>query len=94
MAIPSLLYGTAWKEEATEACVTAALEAGFRGIDTANQRKHYFEEAVGTAVQAAIRAGQVKREELFLQKRKFSSVVPASTGHGMRIGGMRNRLVL
>lgn len=67
MAIPSLLYGTAWKEEATEACVTAALEAGFRGIDTANQRKHYFEEAVGTAVQAAIRAGKVKREELFLQ---------------------------
>jgi hypothetical protein len=33
-------------------------------------------------------------EELFLQKRKFSSVLPASTGHGMRIGGMRNRLVL
>ena len=67
MAIPSMLYGTAWKEQATEACVTAALDAGFRGIDTANQRKHYFEEAVGKAVQAAIRAGRVKREELFLQ---------------------------
>lgn len=67
MQVPPILYGTAWKEEATEACVTAALAAGFRGIDTANQRKHYFEEAVGKAVQAAIRAGTVTREELFLQ---------------------------
>ena len=67
MQAPWILYVTAWKEEATEACVTAALAAGFRGIDTANQRKHYFEEAVGKAVQAAIRAGTVKREELFLQ---------------------------
>ena len=67
MQVPPILYGTAWKEQATEACVSAALDAGFRGIDTANQRKHYFEEAVGAAVQAAIRAGKVKREDLFLQ---------------------------
>jgi diketogulonate reductase-like aldo/keto reductase len=67
MQVPPILYGTAWKEESTERCVTAAIDAGFRGIDTANQRKHYFEEAVGAAVQAAIRAGKVTREELFLQ---------------------------
>ena len=49
--IPKLLYGTAWKEERTLGLTTLALEAGFRGIDTANQRKHYFEVAVGQAVQ-------------------------------------------
>lgn len=67
MRVPPILYGTAWKEQATEACVAAALQAGFRGIDTANQRKHYVEAAVGKAVQAAIRAGTVRRDELFLQ---------------------------
>jgi len=65
--IPKLLYGTAWKEERTEALTALALAAGFRGIDTANQRKHYFEEAVGKAVQAAIGAGRLTRSELFLQ---------------------------
>jgi len=35
---PPLLYGTAWKEAATEGLVAAALAAGFRGIDTAHQR--------------------------------------------------------
>ena len=37
----AFLYGTAWKEDATERLVGAALAAGFRAIDTANQRKHY-----------------------------------------------------
>jgi diketogulonate reductase-like aldo/keto reductase len=62
-AAPRLLYGTAWKEERTEACVTAALAAGFRGIDTANQRKHYHEEGVGRG----IRASGLPRDELWLQ---------------------------
>ena len=61
--IPAFLYGTAWKETATEECVVAALAAGFRGIDTANQRKHYFEAGVGAAL---ARAG-VPRDELWLQ---------------------------
>jgi diketogulonate reductase-like aldo/keto reductase len=65
--VPWLLYGTAWKEARTAALVTAALRAGFRGIDTANQRKHYHEAAVGEAVQAALAEGSVRREELFLQ---------------------------
>jgi diketogulonate reductase-like aldo/keto reductase len=63
----SLLYGTAWKEADTERCVRDALAAGFRAIDTANQRKHYFEQGVGDAVQAAIDRGAVTRAELFLQ---------------------------
>ena len=44
-----------------------ALRAGFRAIDTANQRRHYFEEGVGQALAAAYRAGLVRRDDLFLQ---------------------------
>lgn len=65
--VPAFLYGTAWKEEATEACVTAALAAGFRGFDTANQRKHYHEAGVGAALARAFAAGIVSRDDLFLQ---------------------------
>ncbi len=61
--VPALLYGTAWKQERTAPLVAAALAAGFRGIDTANQRKHYYEEAVGEAV---ARSG-IPRNEVFLQ---------------------------
>src|ERR1700681_2621058 len=67
--IPSFLYGTAWKEGRTEALTRLALQAGFRGIDTANQRKHYFEAGVGAAVQSALQAGEVSRAELFLQSK-------------------------
>jgi len=61
------LYGTAWKEDRTQALVELALQQGFRGIDTANQRKHYYEAAVGKAVGAAIASKLVKRDDLFLQ---------------------------
>jgi len=66
-SIPNFLYGTAWKEEHTAALVEMALRAGFRGIDTANQRRHYFEAGVGEALAAAYRAGVVTRGELFLE---------------------------
>jgi diketogulonate reductase-like aldo/keto reductase len=65
--VPRLLYGTAWKEQETRRLTGLALRAGFRGIDTANQRRHYDEAAVGKAVAAAIAQGLVTREELFLQ---------------------------
>lgn len=71
--MPRLIYGTAWKEDRTAGLVTAALRAGFRAIDTANQRKHYHEAAVGEAVQAAIKQGLTAREELFVQT-KFTHV--------------------
>jgi diketogulonate reductase-like aldo/keto reductase len=63
------MYGTAWKEDRTAALVGAALSAGFRAIDTANQRKHYHEAQVGEAIQAAIADGDgtVARDDLFLQ---------------------------
>ncbi len=64
---PPFLYGTAWKEDETAALTELALRAGFRGIDTANQRKHYFEAGVGEALAAAYRTGIVTRADLFLQ---------------------------
>lgn len=48
--MPRLIYGTAWKAERTAALVEAALRAGFRGIDTAAQPKHYFEAGVGVGL--------------------------------------------
>jgi len=64
---PAFLYGTAWKEERTASLTELALRAGFRGIDTANQRQHYFEAGVGEGLAAAYRSGIVTRADLFLQ---------------------------
>ena len=44
--VPRILYGTAWKEGDTQRLTERALQQGFRGIDTANQRRHYDEAAV------------------------------------------------
>jgi diketogulonate reductase-like aldo/keto reductase len=66
-AIPDFLYGTAWKEDRTAALTELAIRTGFRAIDTANQRKHYFEAAVGEGLASAYRAGLVTRADLFLQ---------------------------
>ncbi len=64
--IPKLMYGTAWKKDATEDLVCTAIALGFRGIDTANQKCHYNEEAVGSAISKVLKSG-IKREELFIQ---------------------------
>jgi diketogulonate reductase-like aldo/keto reductase len=63
----NFLYGTAWKEDRTASLTELALRAGFRAIDTANQRRHYFEAGVGEGLAAAYRAGVVTRADLFLQ---------------------------
>src|SRR5688572_8008593 len=65
--VPRFLYGTAWKEDQTERLTGLALRQGFRGIDTANQRRHYHEAAGGRAVAAAVAGGLVTRDDLFLQ---------------------------
>ncbi len=64
--IPTVIYGTAWKEDATERLVRTAIKLGFRGIDTANQRRHYNEAAVGSAIATLLKSG-ITREELFIQ---------------------------
>src|ERR1700733_3520283 len=72
LTVPSFIYGTAWKEDRTPALTALALQMGFRAIDTANQRRHYFEAGVGQALAEAYSAGLVTRADLFLQT-KFTS---------------------
>jgi diketogulonate reductase-like aldo/keto reductase len=61
MHAPPIIYGTAWKKEQTEALVARAIRAGFRGIDTACQPKHYHEPGVGAALAA------FDRDSLYIQ---------------------------
>lgn len=66
VSLPSLMYGTAWKKEATVQLVQLAVSSGFRAIDTANQLIHYQEALVGEALQALETQGII-RDTLFLQ---------------------------
>lgn len=70
--MPRMIYGTAWKKERTAALVEQALTAGFRGIDTACQPKHYHEAGVGAGIAACLKQG-LKRDEIYLQS-KFTSL--------------------
>jgi len=68
-----MLYGTAWKKSQTAKLVVEAFEAGFRGVDTACQPKHYQEDLVGQALQHLISSGRCKREDIWVQT-KFTSL--------------------
>ncbi|MBS0152326.1 MAG: aldo/keto reductase [Nitrospira sp.] len=72
VAIPTFMYGTAWKKEATTGLVVQAVEAGFTAIDTANQLVHYDEARVGEALLQLAQQG-ITRDKLFLQT-KFTPV--------------------
>ncbi|WP_447976735.1 aldo/keto reductase family protein [Candidatus Nitrospira bockiana] len=72
VSIPSFMYGTAWKKEATARLVQLAVASGFKAIDTANQLIHYQEALVGEALQALANEG-IGRDALFLQT-KFTPV--------------------
>jgi diketogulonate reductase-like aldo/keto reductase len=65
--VPRFFYGTAWKEDETQRLTELALRQGFRGIDTANQRRHYHEAAVGRGIATSVAAGILSRDDLFLQ---------------------------
>lgn len=72
VSMPPIIYGTAWKKERTADLVVKAIEAGFAGIDTAGQPKHYEEALVGQALQRLGSMG-VQRRNLFLQT-KFTPI--------------------
>ena len=72
ITIPAMMYGTAWKKEATTSLVLDAVRAGFTAIDTANQLIHYEEARVGEAL-LRLAADGVRRDRLFLQT-KFTPV--------------------
>ena len=71
LEMPRMLYGTAWKGQRTAELVETALRAGFRGVDTACQPKHYREEGVGDAVVKIMSdpdiSPPITRDALFLQ---------------------------
>jgi diketogulonate reductase-like aldo/keto reductase len=64
--MPRIIYGTAWKKDRTADLVVKAIQAGFRGIDTACQPKHYKEALVGAALRR-LKGHGVERETLFVQ---------------------------
>ena len=65
--VARFVYGTAWKESNTQHLTELALQEGFRAIDTANQRRHYYEAGVGAGIATAFQNGWVTRNDLFLQ---------------------------
>ncbi len=72
MQLPPIIYGTAWKQEATKELVIQAVHAGFRAIDTACQKRHYHEAGVGEALKALAKEG-IQRDALFIQT-KFTPI--------------------
>eukprot|EP00980_Cylindrotheca_fusiformis_P002728 scaffold629_cov140-Cylindrotheca_fusiformis.AAC.5 len=70
---PRIIYGTAWKHDATMDLVYEAMKAGFRHIDTACQPKHYHEPGVGMGWKAAATELGWTRQDVWLQT-KFTSV--------------------
>jgi diketogulonate reductase-like aldo/keto reductase len=64
-AIPALGFGTLIPDPiATKTATKAALEAGFRVIDTAE--RYRTEREVGEAMQEVFEAGKIKREDVFV----------------------------
>ncbi|WFD32424.1 hypothetical protein MSPP1_003471 [Malassezia sp. CBS 17886] len=67
MPMPRILYGTAWKGTQTAELVCTALVQGFRGVDTAAQRKHYREDLVGAGLSKARRQLGLRRGDVWVQ---------------------------
>jgi diketogulonate reductase-like aldo/keto reductase len=64
-AMPALGFGTLIPDPmATRSATKAALEAGFRVIDTAE--RYRTEREVGEAMQEVFKAGKIKREDVFV----------------------------
>src|SRR5439155_26006038 len=64
-AIPALGFGTLIPDPvATRVATKAALEAGFRLLDTAE--RYRTEREVGEAMQGVFKEGKVKREDVFV----------------------------
>ncbi|KAN0064257.1 hypothetical protein ACQY0O_003424 [Thecaphora frezii] len=87
-ARPRLLYGTAWKHTLTPSLLTLALTSGFRGVDTAAQRKHYREDLIGATLATLLDA--FPRHTLWLQSKftppsgqDWSGYVPYARSDGV-----------
>lgn len=71
-AIPAVGFGTLIPDPlATEAATKAALDVGFRHLDCAERYRN--ESAVGDAIQAALKAGAVRREDVFVTTKLWNT---------------------
>ena len=71
-AIPALGFGTLIPDPiATRTATRAALEAGFRALDTAE--RYRTEKEVGEAMQEVFKAGKVRREEVFVATKLWNT---------------------
>ena len=71
-AIPAVGFGTLIPDPlATKQATKAALEVGFRHLDCAERYRN--EDAVGDAMQAAFKAGTLKREDVFVTTKLWNT---------------------
>src|SRR5271165_5015787 len=71
-AIPALGFGTLIPDPiATQNATRAAVEAGFRALDTAE--RYRTEKEVGEAIQEVFTAGKTKREDLFVATKLWNT---------------------
>src|SRR3954463_13237766 len=71
-AIPALGFGTLIPDPiAAKNATRAALEAGFRALDTAERYK--TEKEVGEAMEEVFSAGQIKREDVFVATKLWNT---------------------
>jgi diketogulonate reductase-like aldo/keto reductase len=71
-AIPAVGFGTLIPDPAaTRQATKTALEVGFRHLDCAERYRN--EEAVGEAIQEAIKAGTIQRQDLFVTTKLWNT---------------------
>ncbi len=71
-ALPALGFGTLIPDPiATKNATKAALEAGFRALDTAE--RYRTEKEVGEAMKEVFRAGKLKREDVFVATKLWNT---------------------
>src|SRR3979409_1150731 len=71
-AIPALGFGTLIPDPiATKNATRAALEAGFRQLDTSE--RYRTEKEVGEAMQEVFKAGKIKREDVFIATKLWNN---------------------
>ncbi|SPE60422.1 Aldehyde reductase [Verrucomicrobia bacterium] len=71
-AIPALGFGTLIPDPiATKNATKAALEAGFRGLDTAE--RYRTEKEVGEAMKEVFKAGKIRREDVFVATKLWNT---------------------
>lgn len=65
--IPEIVYGTAFKFDATAELVEAALKSGIRGLDSAAVTSGpYREKLVGDGAKAAMTTSNIKRNDIWV----------------------------